>query len=57
MYCVICYFFDFFCESCSFRVVFSMSGFSCREIFSYSIDCIFLVGGLIELDSIKEASW
>ena len=57
MYCVICYFFDFFCESCSFRVVFSMSGFSCREIFSYSIGCIFLVGGLIELDSIKEASW
>ena len=34
--------FDLDDESCSFRVIFSIGGFSCRKIFSNSIDCSFL---------------
>ena len=33
-----CCLFDIVDESCSFRVVFSIGGFSFREIFSYGIE-------------------
>ena len=41
MYYVFCCLFFFVYESCSLRVVCSMGGLSCREIFSNSIDCSF----------------
>ena len=38
--------FDLDDESCSFRVIFSIGGFSCHEIFSYNIDYNFFSCGI-----------